>query len=274
MAAEAVSVEEHLLSFVNQIAANQKFETFDIKITPVTSGGSNYTSILFKIKIIHDDRNELDLFAKVGALNENFRKQALFIFNPYDNERLFYNCLMKTYRQLEKNRRVSEKDSIKFPAYYGAKESYGREIMVLEDLASRGYGSANRFKSVDWSYAAAAITELAKFHALSLAFKHETPSEFDKFTAQFRRGLFEKCKSADIMFEGAISLALATVHKENKEKLENFLKSQDSVTYFNDLFKPLKCNVILHADFRTSNMMHKVFKVRKYLLTTHLPIRI
>lgn len=49
---ETVSAKERLLSFINQIAAEQKFKTFEVKINPVSTGGGNYTSNLFKIKIL------------------------------------------------------------------------------------------------------------------------------------------------------------------------------------------------------------------------------
>lgn len=112
---------------------------------------------------------------------------------------------------------MSENDRLRLLACYATEAEYKREILVLEDLTSRGFGSANRLEAVSYPYAAAAITELAKFHALSMAFKHENPSEFEKFTAQFPEGLIERNEDGDILFSSFKAFALDAVGKENKQ---------------------------------------------------------
>lgn len=70
--------------------------------------------------------------------------------------------------------------------YYGANTTAKEEMLVLEDLSLQGYTIYDRLKSIDWPFASAAVIQLAKFHALSMAFEKEYPEEYNSFLINFK----------------------------------------------------------------------------------------
>lgn len=61
------------MTLVKQIAKEQKFETSGTNVTvePLSSP-EDYPQFKFKIKIAHESRDDLGLFAKVTELNHNY----------------------------------------------------------------------------------------------------------------------------------------------------------------------------------------------------------
>lgn len=53
------------------------------------------------------------------------------------------------------------------------------DLLVLEDLAERGFRMADRRSGLDLAHCMAALRELATLHALSLAMKQRQPEVFN-----------------------------------------------------------------------------------------------
>ncbi|KAJ0174364.1 hypothetical protein K1T71_010510 [Dendrolimus kikuchii] len=246
------AVEKTFRDLIEKIAVEQGFKTFDIEIKPISSGGANYSSVLFLVKI-SGDKDDLKLFAKVSTIGENMRVDATM--NLFNTERYFYTKLMQIYRDIEERHNVPAEHRINVPKYYGNNPNYLEETIVLEDLVCQGFTVYDRNISIDWAYASTAIEELAKFHALSYALAEEYPEEFEtalkslKFimlSDEMQKKLFEKC------FKSAIEAA----KDEHKEKLMHYVSKidpQDFEKYKTSMKKPVLC----HDDYRVSNHMYK-----------------
>lgn len=54
------------------------------------------------------------------------------------------------------------------------------DFIALEDLTSDGYETTDRENGLDFNQCKQIMTLIGKFHALSLAFRDQEPSEFEK----------------------------------------------------------------------------------------------
>lgn len=248
--------EQTLRELLNKIAIEHNYSNYEMSINEIVSGGANYTSKLYTVVIREPNKDNLYLFAKVATIGEKFRSEVpLTIF---DTERFAYTKLWKIYEALEEENGVPEEDRLLFTKFYGYDPNLYQETVVLENLLAKGFGPYDRFKPLTWEYAYSAILELAKLHALSLAYSEKSPKEFEKDLADLK--MEWKDGVMDTMTEGSRVTALKTVKPEYKEALERFMEK-----YMKDLFtrfaKPVLRPVIVHGDFRGSNLLHRVREV-------------
>ncbi|XP_014368550.2 uncharacterized protein LOC106718864 [Papilio machaon] len=245
--------EQLVRDLVQKIAEEQGYGDCHIELKSFTTGGANYTSQLFHITITAPDKDDLKLFAKIASVGEQIRKQTPF--KMFETEIYFYTELLKHYQDLEEKHNVPKQHRLATVKFYGCNKEYLNEILVLEDLSSLGFDIHDRFKSFDWEYAARSIVELAKLHALSIAFSKEKPEEYDVL-AKF---LSFELNSEDFkpMMENMARSALAVVKEENRWRLEAHLQKMKDLKS-SHYFRPLNCPVVTHGDFRPSNLMHRV----------------
>ncbi|XP_014368554.2 uncharacterized protein LOC106718867 [Papilio machaon] len=245
--------DAELRDLVQTVASEQGFKDCRIHLKPFSTGGANYTSQLYYVTLLAEGKDDLNLFAKVACVNEHVRKQTPF--KIYDTEMYFYTELLKRYQDLEEKHNVPEQHRLATVKFYGCRKEYLKEIIILENLSSMGYESYDRFKTFDWEYASKAVTELAKLHALSIALSKQSPEEFQILSKQLKYDL--KAETFKPMIENIISMALAVIKEENRGKLEAFI--QESQEYELDYFYKVQHQpVIMHGDFRASNIMHRL----------------
>nr|XP_049701044.1 uncharacterized protein LOC126055542 [Helicoverpa armigera] len=251
-----VHSEEPLRNLLNKIAKEHNYENPEIIINSTSSGGANNSSTLYTAIIKAKNKEDLNLFGKVAAVGEKFRNSTTI--DIFDTEKFAYTTLFKIYEALEEEHGVPEEHRLPFVKFYGfdASAQY-LETMVLENLITQGYEAFDRFKSYDWEYASAAITELAKFHALSYAFQKKDPEEYKKTLDR------PKIDWAAIGIEGTMKRSTATalraLRREHKRSLEKFM-SRNINELFIDYYKPSRTTVITHGDFRGNNLVHRVRK--------------
>ncbi|XP_045777988.1 uncharacterized protein LOC123875927 [Maniola jurtina] len=246
--------EEVLNEILAKVAKEQGYEDCQISSKQISSGGANYTSFIYQASISAPNNEELKLFVKVAVAGEKMRSFAPF--SIFEIESFGYNVLLKRYKELEEKYKVPEVHRLVTPKFYGHSQEYLREAIVLEDLSASGYTAYDRFKSVDWEYASKSVQNLAKLHALSIAWSIEDPEGFKATDT------ISKVDSLDgIMayMDTVITTALEVTREENKERVSKFVrKIRDDKDYMLMFYKPMKRPVIGHGDYRPSNLMHKV----------------
>ncbi|XP_050550745.1 uncharacterized protein LOC118265721 isoform X3 [Spodoptera frugiperda] len=245
-------IEESLQNYLNKIAREQKYVNPEITIEEISSGGANYTSKLYTAVVREAGKEDLHLFAKVAVLGESMRE---VLPNMYTTEQYMYTTLAKWYERMEQESGVKEEDRLLFCKFYGFDPSLYREILVLENLLPQGYGPHDRFHSIDWPYAAAAVRELAKMHALSFAFAKKHPEEFEKAMKNISLDWPEEIM--ETMIRQAVPSAVKVVSPEHKEAFVKFMDESLKTTYF-DILKPVNSKLaIIHRDYRGNNLLHR-----------------
>ncbi|XP_075981204.1 uncharacterized protein LOC142979873 isoform X2 [Anticarsia gemmatalis] len=249
-----MSHEDRLRKLIQQIAKEQNYNDYKLSIKEVSSDGANYTSKLFKMTVTEANKPPLNLFGKVATFNRTERTVPEDI-KIYNTERFLYTKLSHIYRSIEDNFGVTGKHRLEFSKYYGSNPTLFEETIVLEDLTSSGWSSYNRFKSIDWPYATAAVKEMVKLHALSFAYSEMDPQAYEVLLKNLEATFGG---DMDNYMAQTVVTAMREIRPENKKLLEKCLENHREK--IKKLRRPLKRAAITHGDYRCSNLMHKVNK--------------
>lgn len=236
-----------------KIVKEHNFVGYDVKIEPITSDGANYTSALYNVTLTKKE-NAVHMFAKVAAVGEKFRSKAPKF---YETEQFVYTKLLKIYEQLEEKYDVPQEQRLTFAKFYGYNPNEYEETIILENLVMNGYEAFDRFKTFDWQYAKSAVTNLARFHGLSLAYGKYYPEEFAELVGKLKFKLPASDEEIEGYFALVITRAIETTREENRDKLKRFFKSFQSKQFL-EYYQVDQTPVLGHGDYKPSNLMHKI----------------
>ena len=258
------NTKETLLKLLNKIAKQQKYENPEIIIKDLSSGGANYTSKLFTVTIREENKEDLQLFAKVATMGEAFRKDVPI--NAFKTEVFAYTKLAKIYATLEEENGVPEEHRLHFTKLYDFDLTLYQETLVFDNLLAHGYGPHNRFQSINWEYSSTIVTDMAKMHALSFAFGKQYPEDFEKVMADLKIDWDESGSMLDVL-QKMTALALNNVKPEYKNALEQFMDTQKNPFR---MYAPIRGKVIVHGDFRGDNLLHRMREVSLFYIIFYL----
>ncbi|XP_053615059.1 uncharacterized protein LOC128677917 [Plodia interpunctella] len=245
--------EKPFRNIIEKIAREYNYNDYSIKVTPISSGGSNYTSVLYTGTISAPDKEDLQLFAKTAAFGAKLREEAPVTL--FDTERFAYEELAKLFSKIEDKHKIPEEDRLILSKYYGSNSNVFEETIVLENLCEKGYTLHDRLKSVDWPYASKAVEVLAKFHALSMCLAEKYPDTFKRYCEHLKSSLESLAINFSKGFELFLPYSIEEVNDKNKEKLKAFFNKEDNT--IESQFKPVRRTVFAHGDYRPSNLMHR-----------------
>ncbi|KAM3959429.1 LOW QUALITY PROTEIN: uncharacterized protein ACR2FA_006497 [Aphomia sociella] len=242
--------EKVLCKLLDDIVKELQYKKPSISVKPISSGGANYSSVLFVATVSEPGNEDLQLFAKVSVIGEKIRSQIPLLI--FDVERYAYTELLTKYEQLQNNHAIPAKERLRVPKFYGCNPNLCEETIVLEDLVAKGFTTYDRLKSIDWDYAAKSVELLAMFHALSLAYSHEEPIEYKKVIEKLKFQEKSFVASMEIAFANNKKTILSVASEKNRSKVEEYLKNVE--------MKPNRSNIqiLCHGDYRPSNLMHRV----------------
>nr|ALL42054.1 ecdysteroid 22-kinase [Antheraea pernyi] len=248
--------EQILRKYLENIIVDLNLINPVVNIKSVSSGGANFTTVLYSVKIAPDSKDAVNLFAKVAALGDKMR--TAMPMRVYEVEHRAYTELLKKYQHLEIINNVPDEHKLQIPKYYGSSIKVMEEIMILEDLTVQGYTVYDRLKSIDWEYAATAIEEMAKLHALSFAYGVAEPEEFKDLVKDLEFEWVMNDEQAKSFWDNILLSGIESTREENKELLKDFFSTFDGGRKFLEYYEPLRRCALIHRDFRISNLMHKV----------------
>lgn len=142
---------------------------------------ANFSSHLYSATISSPSKADLQLVVKKAALSESFKENGLN--RLFDSEYNFYTDIARTFAKIEDKHNVRGEKRMIFPKFYGCSMTFLEETLVFEDLTASNFTSYDRFKAVE---------KLAKFHALSLAYKKDHPAQYQKSLQDFENVLVFK----------------------------------------------------------------------------------
>ncbi|CAF4876693.1 unnamed protein product [Pieris macdunnoughi] len=244
---------QEVFEILDKIAKEEQFNNYKISTNLLSTDGANFSSNLYLAEISASDK-ELNLFVKVAAIGEKLRTLAPVCI--YKTEVQFYTKIFKLYNDIETKHHVPDDHKLVLPKLYGYNLECSNEILVFDNLLAEGFDMYDRFQTMDWEYASLSLTALAKLHGLSMAYAIEYPDEFKKDGEIMK--IQENIDGLKEYLESAITKVLQVTKAENKERLKTFLDGVTSVEYFMGVLKPMRSRVLTHADYRPSNLLHKV----------------
>nr|XP_032519998.1 uncharacterized protein LOC116772074 [Danaus plexippus plexippus]XP_032519999.1 uncharacterized protein LOC116772074 [Danaus plexippus plexippus] len=244
--------EQILRDFLETVLKERGSKQKDVKIQEINLDGANYTSILFSVNVETFDK-ELKLFAKVSDITDEAR-EALNCNDLFCTERFVYNKLIPVYNNLQKD--LDEEHKFVFPEFYGFNNEFGKETVILENLVEHGYKSYSRFKSMDWDHGRVGVEALARFHALSFALSKRDPEGFQKIATDMASNFDIKNYDRFNLYEFVTMVEDAGKCLKH-DHLDRVRKLMYSKNIFDKFKKPLSTPVLVHGDYRLSNLLFK-----------------
>ncbi|XP_045777984.1 uncharacterized protein LOC123875925 isoform X2 [Maniola jurtina] len=248
--------ESTLREVLNRILDEHEYKPREIKLNAITTGGANYTSSLYIIKVVSPNLDDLNLFAKVACIGETMRTamKADWLFTT---ERFVYTELVKIYNDIQAKTNVPEEHRFVFPKFYGCNPDLGKETIVMENLVEAGFKTYNRFLSMDWEHASAAVDNLAKFHALSFAFEKYYPEKFEELVPNMKYRIGsgdEPSEKMKALWQKMVDESLEVLKEEQRDRVRSYLMDTNLLQKHN---KPIGRPVVAHGDYRLSNLLFR-----------------
>ncbi|XP_077284807.1 uncharacterized protein LOC143910279 isoform X2 [Arctopsyche grandis] len=161
---------------LNKFIALAEYTDFEIKIAS-GSNQNNFFGQVYRIRVegIRNGEKVSDhIFVKTHSDNA-IRNERVKIGDKFNREALLYNDVISQFECLQKN--VAKEDKLIFPKCLYADE----ECLVMEDLTKKSFKVIDEKSTLDMNHMKIMMSELAKLHALSFAFKLQNPESYKKF---------------------------------------------------------------------------------------------
>lgn len=146
--------------------------------------GDSYLSEVYRITLEDDtsrktkDGNPLTVKVIVKCIPKNVGRRKTFrSADFFRNEINFYNVILSEFIKFQKEKQPKNPfdESSKCLAAYSDGEN---DFIAMEDLTQFGFGSASRRDGVGLAECILCMQTIGRFHALSLAMKHQQPDKF------------------------------------------------------------------------------------------------
>lgn len=253
---EAVTKENilpELQSVFENIAKIEDYITYEISTTKISSGGANFTGVLFEVDIkgkTEDGEKETNLFLK-KAMSEGVMGEIVARANVYVTEKYVYENLAKRLHELQSEANVPEEERYKMVKCF---ENSENSTVILENMAKKAFGTPHRMEVVSVKYAELCMKQLAKFHALSFALKIKDPDYFETKVRHFKHPANED-ENAKTLWEITMKMTTKDLDPINKAKAEKVIAVFSDK--FNKYLSPESSSItcLCHGDFRASNIL-------------------
>ncbi|XP_063225231.1 uncharacterized protein LOC134532596 [Bacillus rossius redtenbacheri] len=224
-----------------------------VEARPAAAKGDNYASVMHKVAVDYRSgggaRKSRSLVVKTPPTNEVMRRFVLEAL-LFQKEVFAYSRLLPALRTLTSCPPVT-------PAYLPADKP---DIVVLEDVSSRGFKMADRKTGLDLAHCRLALRALAAFHGLSAELVRRDPAVIE----QVQESMFTESKrEMNLRFIPAVYSSLADIVATwpGFERFGDKIRGiKDTITEdLERLVVPSEdgFNVVNHGDFWVNNMLFR-----------------
>lgn len=140
--------------------------------------GDNYLSTIYKIKVSGTvDGKKVQVGLVVKALpNNRGRRKTYRSAEFFSNEILFYTKIIPKFEMFVKEK--NQPQALCIPRHFASVMDGENDFIALEDVTFLGYKVMGRQNSLDEEQFKMILKSIARFHAISFAFKDQNPHEF------------------------------------------------------------------------------------------------
>ncbi|CAB0037155.1 unnamed protein product [Trichogramma brassicae] len=238
--------------------------------------GENYGSTMLKVHVVyreHEDadapQKELELVAKMMPPTD-FQRSVFDSPYTFRKEAFLYQGLVPAYRQLEREFGVPEAELFDIvPGFYGVRYTLANveaddggfdedAVILMENLKVAGYYTCDRKTGMDFAHAKMAISKLAEYHALGLAFRMKKPELFEEARTMTDTIPFDFTGGTTAGFDDHILKIICNDSRmaPYRDRIKQNLDKSKNFGYYNmEAVKPWL--TITHGDVWGNNMMFK-----------------
>lgn len=263
----------YLEPMLNRIAEKEGFTDFTTKIGSGSNIGDNFMGELLSAAIVgkrkiennNETESKLNLLCKLVPSNAERRKEfksELF----FTREAHFYNNVAPDFLRFQEEKGLTKDEQFTaFPKCYEAVCDPENDVFVIimQDLRPEGFDMWPKQKATPVENSKLVMRELAKFHAISFAFKDQRPEHFKKHAelVDITQGFLEAETFQNMFFQcykRAIDALRDETHKDIIRDIQKNL-----VRYFDSGFNATiqdGNSVITHGDCWNNNILYRKSK--------------
>ncbi|KPJ09465.1 hypothetical protein RR48_08916 [Papilio machaon] len=253
-----------LHSCIENVARINSLNDFTYHVEFACGKGENFIANVFRVEITDTEDCERKISVIIKTL-VNTTRQELFR-ELHKREVKAYEEVISKFQILQSKLDVI--DRIVLPGCILSDMKRGNEVLILEDLVSKGYeydSKVNKLQNLEYEQVCLVLKSLAKFHALSVVYELNDKENFTKLKIEFKDVLYQetfldKSKLRNYYtncYEDSIKLL---DDLDARTKLQNVdTKLMDLLRYYTS---PRTFNVLCHGDCWVNNFLFKQ-KVRR-----------
>lgn len=263
--------EIQIFKWIDTFLQNTEIVNYELNLK-FSEKGEGYTTTVIFVTVNGNGKStgentKLDLVLKVSKLfktedqdviHEMFKKEAFVYDKVFPQMKIF----------------AHEKRGTEFfnsvPMYYTTIRADGREILVLDNLRTKGYKLHDRIHPMNFHHIKLVLKKYAQFHAISFAFKDQKPDEFKRLFGNYVNCY--KILASSVFGEicqHKMKKAFDTIYEVNKELAKKFDKilQKGVINIWNQIAEETEESVITHGDCWNSNFLFK-YDVSKIIYPT------
>ncbi|XP_050458495.1 uncharacterized protein LOC126855136 [Cataglyphis hispanica] len=258
---------EEVLTNILSKACNQKeVQLTDWNFKEGSTKGDNYLSNVYKGKVngVTNDnpRQHVQVNIIVKSMPKNpGTKKTLRCAEFFRNEIAFYTEVASKFENFLADK--GQSDLLCIPRHIISFTDNENDFLILEDASCLGFCTASRHNCLDWTECTAILKTLAKFHAISFAYKDQKKEEFIKITDSLKETFFgnnhwDWYKNYHKKSQNVIKHAIATEYPNSKaEKKYNSYQFDALFTKCRELCdrKHAPTSIIIQGDCWAPNFL-------------------
>lgn len=238
-------------------------KVIEVKFSPASVKGDHYASVMFRAAVKYEtpkskDSYTISLIIKTMPEEEGLKKEMLGESHIFETEIAMYTEVLPKFEKIL--REAGDETAFCTPCIYHSLKP--RQVMVFEDLLPKGYSVLRRNANLEELQAA--LTKLAKWHAVSFKLLKEQPKQFGhlKYDLTTVPNMLEQdfmTKSLGHFIDMLGKEASLKPFQKYFEPMRGKIIQRyvDVVREYRDNRQENSYYVVCHGDFHLRNMMFK-----------------
>ncbi|XP_037052174.1 uncharacterized protein LOC119085779 [Bradysia coprophila] len=272
------SIPKYLEDELSIIAKNHQFLEYTIQLDNGSKHGDGFMATMVGVTLrgqqYHNGLKmnfELPLICKL--LPDSIERRETFSAAVlFEREVFFYKTVLPIFIKFLEDRNINVHDEFSmYPKCFVTlyEPQLDHHLIIMENLRSSGYDMWPKTVPIDFDAAAGVLTELGKFHAISLGILDQRREIFDdifRLSEPFRE-LFKGNGATETMVSGAIQETIDVLEDETEIAVMQTVKDNYE-SWFREY---LSCDaagrfsVLNHGDLWNNNMMFNLKSNRQQL---------
>ncbi|XP_055703376.1 uncharacterized protein LOC129801923 [Phlebotomus papatasi] len=270
-----IELPEYVNEEIVKIAQSLDFPNPKFKVMKGSKNGDNFSGDVFRVLVVREDgvipeddasadrsiyQRELHLFVKL-APQSLLRRRLYKTVLCFEREMYMYDVILPRYAEFEKQYLSKDETFHNYPHLMCGSLQESKEYLILSDLKREGYFNPHRSTGLNLHQCKLVLATMAKFHAISYAFKDQHPEQFNELTSKLIETMFAEPIPQEMQdfLQRKIAYGLSTLSdlhdKKNRNHLEqfgaNFAQNMISCVHVKDF------GAIIHGDSWISNLIFR-----------------
>nr|CAD7269315.1 unnamed protein product [Timema shepardi] len=257
--------DEFLQKILRDAGGHETTVVTSSDIKPMAGGGDNYLSTMYRVSVKTKDKEEavstISLVVKLPPSGAEMMKLIANSSAFLTEIKLLSDILPKMFSLL---RETSPEEQEEF----GAKCFYAKNtmpyVLIMEDLASKGFRMAERQKGLDLRHSIVVMRSLARYHATAIALHKRDPALVESFEENFYTDSRGFVSNATLPMLRSLAEVVRSWPGFGDDYRGRLLKRADTI--YDDVMELMKpegnaFNVLNHGDLWVNNMLFRYEEV-------------